>query len=185
MKQIYMFLFVFVFMPGVALAQFTGFQDETVSVPSWSANSGYAGSQDTEIRNDNQRFGTEGSYTNSGVLNSSRSITCNVKTKTLNGYVDYFGCAVQVAVLPFVLGIAILSFVWGVTVMVRSPDNQEAQSKGRTFILWGIIGLFVITSVYALIAILRRTVGFGSNFGGRENSGTPYIQLKEKVQNLK
>jgi len=181
----FIFIYLFLLLPVAVSAQFTGFQDETVNRPTWSADSSYVGSADTQITNDNQRFGREGSYSNSGALNSPNRVTCSIKEKTLKGYVDYFGCAVQIAVLPFILAIAVLSFVWGVTVMVRDPANEDAQKKGRIFMFWGIIGFFVITSVYALIAILRRTVGFGSNFGGRENSGTPYIQLKEKVQNLR
>jgi hypothetical protein len=185
MKYLYLLVFCLFAIPFLVLAQFTGFQDETVSSTSWSSSNNYVGSANTDIKNDNQNFSAEGSYTNSGVLNSSKNVTCSIKTKTLNGYVDYLGCAVQTAIMPFILGIAVLCFVWGVTVMVRDPGSEDAQKKGKVFILWGIIGFFVITSVYALIAIIRRTVGFGSNFGGKENSGTPYVQLKEKVRNLK
>ena len=181
----FLFIFLILLSPFLTFAQFTGFQDETLGVPVWSGDSSYIGGADTQITNDNQRFGKEGSFSNSGALNSPNVINCSIQEKTIKGYVDYLGCETQRVVLPFIIAIALVAFVWGVTVIVRDPASEESQKKGRIFILWGIIGFFVITSVYALIAILRRTVGFGSNFGGRGNSGTPYTQLKEKVQKLK
>lgn len=187
-RNIIKLIFALFLLPMASFAQFTGFQDETVSGPTvWTADDNVLGSDGTEITNSNENFSAEGDYSNSASVNintAGGNNTCRVETKTLNGYVDFIGCAVRVAILPFIFALAVVGFVFGVTTMISQPDNAEAQSKGRTFILWGIIGFFVITSVYALVAIIRRTVGFGSNFGG-ENSGTPYVQLKEKVQKLK
>jgi bacteriorhodopsin len=76
----------------------------------------------------------------------------------------------------------VLAFVYGVVKMISNAANEEAQSQGRTFILWGIIGFFVIVSVYALVGVIRRTFGFGFN---AKDDSTPYLQLKDKVQNLK
>ncbi len=171
--------------PFVGYAQFTGYQDETTgNTTIWNGSSSFDGSSNTNITNSSAVSGTEGQYTVSGAVNSNASTNsvCNLASKTINGYVDYIGCGIRVAVLPFIFTLALVSFIWGVTTMMRNPASEEAQSKGRTFILWGIIGFFAITAVYALVAIIRRTIGFGSNF---KDDTTPYVQLKEKVQNLK
>lgn len=173
--------YVILFFPTLLLAQFTGFQDETLSPVYWSSESNYVGSQNN-VTSQGINITTEGTVGKNGNVNSGAKGTCRVNEKTFAGYVDFFGCGIRVAVLPFIFLMAVVGFVWGITTMLRNPANEESQKKGREFILWGIIGFFVITSVYALVAIIRRTVGFGFN---AKDDATPYIQLKEKVQNLK
>jgi len=184
MKYFSYTIFALLILPVFVFAQFTGYDDETVNKTYWSSESNIQGGS-SSFSNDPIKFGKEGEYSNNTSLNinvQGGNRACNLKSKTFSGYVDYVGCAIRVAVLPFIFSLALVGFIWGVTVMIRNPASEEAQSKGRTFILWGIIGFFVITSVYALIAIMRRTIGFGSNF---KDDTTPYVQLKEKVRNLK
>ncbi len=182
MKAFGFFLLSIMLLPSVSLAQFTGFQDETVSPIYWSTDNSYQGSSTDIVGSEKNNITTEGAIGSDGSIKNNSGGVCVVANKTLDGYVDFIGCAVRVAVLPFIIALALVSFIWGVTVMMRNPANEEAQKKGRTFILWGIIGFFVITSVYALVAIIRRTVGFGYN---AQDDATPYNLLKERALNLK
>ncbi len=186
MKKIfYTFLFTLITLPSLGYAQFTGFVDETgLSVPSYTTDTSVVGGASNVGGGDAFNFtGTNDFQIEEVNTNVNRSNNrCNVSARTLSGYVDYIGCMIRVAILPFVFTLALLTFIWGVTVMLRHPDNEESQKEGKTFILWGIIGFFVITSVYALVSILTRTLKFPSNF---EKDTTPYVQLKEKVQKLK
>ncbi len=183
-KNIKLFIFSLVFVPFIASAQFTGFQDNTITDTVWSGDSSAQGSPNG-FTGDKTGYQAGEAYRSNGNVDTNTTGVndrCSLASKTLKGYVDYLGCAVRIAVLPFIFTMALVAFVWGVTVMMRSPGNEEAQKNGRTFILWGIIGFFVITSMYALIGIIRRTLGFGNTLN---KDSTPYVQLKEKVQNLK
>ncbi len=61
------------------------------------------------------------------------------------------------ALIPIVIGLGVLIFLWGVLQYVlRSDDAGKAQ--GRTFMLWGIIALFVMVSVWGLVNILRSSL---------------------------
>lgn len=191
MTYIKNFLFIgAIFLPVLAFGQFTGFNDSTVSTTYWSTESGYvSGAADVPLTQqdtgstDKNFIGTDKSVnTNAG--NGQCTVNDYLKNgnRTLGSYVDYIGCMVRVSILPFMLAIAVLSFVWGVVQMIMNPANEEAQTKGRTFILWGIIGLFVITAMYSLVAVIRRTVGFGYT---ATNDPTPYTQLKDKIMNVK
>lgn len=176
--------FIILLLPAISLAQFTGFQDETVSSVNWTANSDNVSTQNDVYTNSNTGFTSNGSDIKSDASLKTNIGTgkCNVSAKSIKGYVEYFGCAVRVSVLPFILGIAIVAFVYGVVKMISNAANEEAQSQGRTFIIWGIIGFFVIVSVYALVGVIRRTIGFGFN---AKDDTTPYVQLKDKVKNIK
>ncbi len=186
MKRFYMYILFALILPTLGYAQFTGFNDETgLSVPMYSVDNTFIGNNGDVISNDASKYTNDANITTSAEVNinvAGSNRICSIGRKTFASYVDYVGCIVRVSILPFIFTLALLAFIWGVTVMIRHPDNQESQKEGRIFILWGIIGFFVITSVYALVAIIRRTVGFGSNF---KDDATPYVQLKEKVQKLK
>ncbi len=183
-KFIKLFIFGLVFVPALSFAQFTGFQDETITKNDYQSDSSTQGNPNG-FRADGTGYQAGEAYRLNGNVDTNSGAPgdrCVLASKTLKGYVDYFGCVVRIAVLPFIFTLALVAFIWGVTVMMRSPGNEEAQQNGRTFILWGIIGFFVMTSMYALVGVIRRTFGFSNTFN---KDATPYVQLKEKVQNLK
>lgn len=63
-------------------------------------------------------------------------------------------------VIPILIGLALLAFLWGLLRYLFTQNKEDA--KG--FMIWGIIMLFVMTSVWGLVTILRDTVlGSGSN----------------------
>lgn len=62
------------------------------------------------------------------------------------------------AIIPILITLGVLYFVWGVISYVIA-DDEEAKSKGRDRIIYGIIGLAVIISVWGLVKILSNTFG--------------------------
>lgn len=62
------------------------------------------------------------------------------------------------SVVPVLIALAVVYFVWGVVSYVIS-DDEEAKSKGRDRIIYGIIGLAVIIAMWGLVKILTNTFG--------------------------
>ncbi len=60
------------------------------------------------------------------------------------------------AVLPVLIGLAVVYFVFGVVSYVIASE-EEAKTKGRDRIIYGIIGLAVIIGMWALVLIVRNT----------------------------
>ncbi|MBP9748174.1 MAG: hypothetical protein KBD17_00905 [Candidatus Pacebacteria bacterium] len=60
--------------------------------------------------------------------------------------------------LPLLVSIGVIYFIWGVVRYVIA-DDEEAKQKGRDRIIFGIIGLAVIVSVWGLVGILNETFG--------------------------
>lgn len=60
------------------------------------------------------------------------------------------------AVVPLLIALGIVYFVWGVVSYVIASD-EEAKKSGRDRIIYGIIGLAVIVSVWGLVNILVKT----------------------------
>lgn len=59
--------------------------------------------------------------------------------------------------IPVVIGLAVLAFLWGVLKYVVAKD-EDAQKEARGVMLYGIIALFVMVSVWGLVNILGDTL---------------------------
>ena len=63
------------------------------------------------------------------------------------------------ALIPLLFGIALIGFLWGVGQFILKSDNEEERKKGKQIMIWGIIGLFVMTAVWGLVLIIGGTFG--------------------------
>ena len=70
-------------------------------------------------------------------------------------------------VVPVLMTIAIGYFIWGVIQFITA-SQEEAKAVGRTRIINGLIGLFVIVAFWGIIAVVQRT--FGISAGGTVNN---------------
>ena len=58
-----------------------------------------------------------------------------------------------------IFSLAVAAFVWGVVQYVINSDDEAKKSKGRDFMIWGIIGLTVMVSVWGLVKVVSSTFG--------------------------
>ncbi|MBI2046368.1 MAG: hypothetical protein HYT28_03045 [Parcubacteria group bacterium] len=66
------------------------------------------------------------------------------------------------SVIPIIITIAVIYFLWGVGKYIMSSGDSEKQEEARGMMIYGIIGLFVMVSVWGLVNILVQTVGLDS-----------------------
>ncbi len=67
------------------------------------------------------------------------------------------------AIIPVLITLGIIYFIWGVLSYVLGKSD-DAKKEGRDRMIYGIIGLFVIISIWGLVNILNST--FGIQQGG-------------------
>ena len=67
-------------------------------------------------------------------------------------------------VIPILIGLALIYFLWGVAQYVVKQGDETAQGEARSMMLYGIIALFVMISVWGLVQVLNST--FKINAGG-------------------
>lgn len=63
--------------------------------------------------------------------------------------------------IPLIIALTLVFFIWGVTIYIANSGSAEKRKEGIQYIFYGIIGLFVIGSVWALVYLLANTFGFG------------------------
>lgn len=61
--------------------------------------------------------------------------------------------------IPLVIAIGLLVFIWSVIKFIGSSHDAEARSAGLRQMAWGIVGLFAIVSVWGLVGLLGQLVG--------------------------
>lgn len=60
--------------------------------------------------------------------------------------------------IPVLITLALLYFLWGLVMFIQKSGEGGAE-EGRDKMLWGVIGLFVILSVWGLVALVQSLTG--------------------------
>jgi phage-related holin len=66
--------------------------------------------------------------------------------------------------IPVLILAAVVTFMAGVVKFVGAGDNEEKRQAGRDVMIWGIVVLFVMVSIWGFVNILSNTF-FGRTFG--------------------
>ena len=68
--------------------------------------------------------------------------------------------ALNTIVVPIIFALAFISFLWGVVnYFFLHPGDESKRAEGRQFVLWGLLGMVVLFSVWGVVNILLSTLG--------------------------
>ena len=82
------------------------------------------------------------------------------------------------ALVYLIIGLALVGFLWGVARFVLSGANEKLKKEGRDFMIYGILILFVMTSLWGLVYLFRNFV-LGEPYQGDVNSGLDTIDTPD------
>lgn len=77
---------------------------------------------------------------------------------TADSFVQAFATQIVNPIILFLVSLAMLIFLWGMAEYIRGADSIDARKTGRHHMLWGIIGLFIMVSAYAILNILVTSI---------------------------
>lgn len=63
--------------------------------------------------------------------------------------------------IPIVFALALLYFFWGLASYILSAEHEKEVAKKR--MLWGVIALFVMASVWGLVRFIQTNLGVTNN----------------------
>lgn len=78
----------------------------------------------------------------------------------INAFGDLVGLAI-----PIVGSLALLGFFWGLAKYIFSQGNETSKIEGKKVMVYGLIALFVMFSVWGIIGFFQRSFGFRNNGG--------------------
>ena len=89
----------------------------------------------------------------------------------LGGVIDML-IDIVLAIIPFLGAVAFLIFIWGVGRFIRAAGNEKEIKDSKNLLIWGVIGLFILVTIWGIMSFLKSEFGFGGTVG------IPQIQLK-------
>lgn len=50
-------------------------------------------------------------------------------------------------------------FIWGLVEFLWKVDTEKGQETGRQHMLWGLVGMFIMATVFGIISLITSTLG--------------------------
>jgi len=74
------------------------------------------------------------------------------------------------AVVPILITLAVIYFFWGLGLYILNAGSEDKKEEGRGIMIWGVVALFVMVSIWGLIGLIGGT--FDIQSGGTINVPT-------------
>jgi uncharacterized membrane protein len=68
-------------------------------------------------------------------------------------------------IIPILITLGVVYFIWGVVSYVIAKE-EEAKKAGRDKMIYGLIGIVVIVSIWGLVSILKNTFNLQNSSQG-------------------
>jgi len=82
------------------------------------------------------------------------------------------------------LSLAFLFFIWGLAVFILRAGDEAERKKGKNMMVWGVIAMTVMVSIWGIVALLQSFVlGDGPSGGLRFEFENP-LQPSSSVSDL-
>lgn len=89
--------------------------------------------------------------------------TCsNISLTNIGNIFNFFSCTLVKSIVPLLFTLATVGFIWGIIQYFLNPDNEEKRKEGKNFMVWGLIALFVMVSMWGLVSVLSNTFQTGN-----------------------
>ena len=70
---------------------------------------------------------------------------------------------INTVLVPVLFAVAFIVFLYGAfKTFIIGANSEEVKEEGKNLMLWGLIGFFVMVSVWGLVNILTGSVQFGN-----------------------
>ena len=86
----------------------------------------------------------------------------------VNSIVPKIVANIVTPLVELLFALTVLLFVWGLFGFFINGDDTTKREEGRQHILWGVVGMVIMVSVYGIIRLVANSVGQESvlsNFG--------------------
>ncbi len=68
--------------------------------------------------------------------------------------------------IPIIFGLSLVYFFWGTSQFILNAGDAKTREEGKQKMIWGVIALFVMVSIYGILAFVGSLVGIPVNVGG-------------------
>ena len=62
-------------------------------------------------------------------------------------------------IIALLFALALVMFLWGVFQFIWLEDSDSARMQGKNHMLWGLLGMFIMFSAFAIMQLIGGTIG--------------------------
>lgn len=82
---------------------------------------------------------------------------------TVWGLIGQIIAIIDQVLVPLLFAVAFIVFIYGVyQYFIAGGADEEKRKKGRELVMYGLIGFFIMITVWGLVNVLVASLGFGS-----------------------
>lgn len=93
---------------------------------------------------------------------------------TLEDLAGFFIVEIVNNVIILIIALAVAYFLWGVAKYILHSGDAKAREEGRNMIIYGIIAIFVMVSIWGFVNLLNAT--FFNPTSGFDNATLPDVE---------
>lgn len=86
-------------------------------------------------------------------------------TASINTLISKIVDNIVMPVVGVIFALAFVMFVWGIFGFFKGGDDPSAREDGQRHILWGVIGMAIMVSVFGIVRFVASSVGQSSSLG--------------------
>ena len=60
--------------------------------------------------------------------------------------------------IRLMFAVALVVFLWGIIEYIKGAGSPDSREQGTKHIIWGLVGLFIMVSVYGILTLFKNTV---------------------------
>jgi uncharacterized membrane protein YidH (DUF202 family) len=76
---------------------------------------------------------------------------------TIGGILEWATTLLKDTILPLLISVGVVFFIYGVTRFYLAPSNEKEKEKYKGFMMKGLVALFVMVSFWGIIKIFTET----------------------------
>ena len=81
-----------------------------------------------------------------------------------------------IIVLAFAAALAY--FLYGLVEFLSNTENQEKRTQGKSHMLWGVVGMFIMMAVFTIMSIITNTIGADKYIKDNSHGGDVQLDLQ-------
>lgn len=97
-------------------------------------------------------------------------------------FVTRLNNAILFPLIALLTGIAFLYFLWGCAQYIMNANNDAAREDGKKHIMYGLIGLVVMMSAFAILSLAVNTFGLEKTLDCADNPTMSGCETVFKLQ---
>lgn len=78
-------------------------------------------------------------------------------SESLDTFIMHVNTIIINPLIIFLFALAVVYFLYGVFQFVANQESEEAKTKGKSHMIWGIIGIVIMMGVFTILNMIMNT----------------------------